>query len=72
MSDVSPKLDRTLKEVENEYVLAVLTQEHGNRKATAFILGISYRWLLYKLADFRAEGMAVPPGIPNRWAKRAS
>jgi Nif-specific regulatory protein len=46
---------KTLKEVEREAVLKVLEEESGNKTRTAEILGVSLRWLHYKLNEWNVS-----------------
>jgi len=43
---------KTLKELEKEFVLHTLEEENGNKTKTAEILGVSLRWLHYKLNEW--------------------
>jgi len=43
---------KTLKELEREFVLNTLEEENGNKTKTAEILGVSLRWLHYKLNEW--------------------
>ena len=43
---------RTLKELEREIVLRTLKEEGGNKTRTAEVLGVSLRWLHYKLNEW--------------------
>jgi DNA-binding NtrC family response regulator len=43
---------KSLKEIEKENVLKVLQEENGNKTRTAEILGVSLRWLHYKLNEW--------------------
>ena len=44
---------KTLKQHEREIVLRTLEQTGGNKTRTAEILGVSLRWLHYKLAEWK-------------------
>jgi len=48
-------------EVERELILATLRATSGNRTHAAAILDISVRALRYKLGEYAADGIAVPP-----------
>jgi two-component system response regulator FlrC len=50
-----------LAEVERELILATLQATQGNRTHAAAILDISVRALRYKLNEYAAEGVTVPP-----------
>ena len=43
---------KTLKEIEKEIVLKVLEEENKNKTRTAEVLGVSLRWLHYKLNEW--------------------
>jgi len=45
---------KTLKQHEREIVLRTLEQTGGNKTRTAEILGVSLRWLHYKLAEWKS------------------
>ncbi|TKJ39015.1 sigma-54-dependent Fis family transcriptional regulator [candidate division LCP-89 bacterium B3_LCP] len=45
---------RTLKEQEKEIVLKTLEECEGNKTRTADVLGVSLRWLHYKLSEWNA------------------
>ncbi len=49
---------RTLKEHEKEIVLRALEEANGNKTKTADALGVSLRWLHYKLAEWREKETA--------------
>jgi DNA-binding NtrC family response regulator len=49
----------TVKEMEQELILATLKRTGGNRTSAAKILGISLRTLRNKLNEYRAEGIEV-------------
>ena len=46
---------RTLKEHEREIVLRALEEYNGNKTKTAESLGVSLRWLHYKLTEWREK-----------------
>jgi len=46
------RTDRSLAEIEKEYILRVLKSEEGNRTRTSKVLGISLRGLRYKLKAY--------------------
>jgi Nif-specific regulatory protein len=46
---------KTLKEIEKEVVLKTLEEEGGNKTRTAEILGVSLRWLHYKLNEWNSQ-----------------
>ena len=50
----------SLREVERDLILETLTHTHGNRTASARLLGISVRTLRNKIAGYSAEGLCVP------------
>lgn len=47
---------KTLKEIEKEVVLKILEEEGGNKTRTAEVLGVSLRWLHYKLNEWNIAG----------------
>jgi len=47
--------DRSLADIEKEYILRVLEAEGGNRTRTAKVLGISLRGLRYKLKSYSED-----------------
>ena len=47
---------KTLKEIEKEVVLKTLEEESGNKTRTAEVLGVSLRWLHYKLNEWNIGG----------------
>jgi DNA-binding NtrC family response regulator len=49
-----------LRDVERDLILETLTHTHGNRTASARLLGISVRTLRNKIAEYSAEGLCVP------------
>jgi len=51
--------DRSLADIEKEYILRVLEAEGGNRTRTAKVLGISLRGLRYKLKAY-SDNLAPP------------
>jgi two-component system response regulator FlrC len=53
-------LEDGLKDRERDLILAALESSRGSRKLAAERLGISARTLRYKLAQLRADGVAVP------------
>lgn len=48
-------------DVERELILATLRATQGNRTHAAAILDISVRALRYKLNEYSADGIEVPP-----------
>jgi Fis family transcriptional regulator len=48
-------------DVERELILATLKATQGNRTHAAAILDISVRALRYKLNEYAADGLDVPP-----------
>jgi DNA-binding NtrC family response regulator len=52
---------RTLAQVERDFILATLAQEHGNRARTAHRLGIGQATLFRKLKQYQSEGHLVAP-----------
>lgn len=59
-SDNLHLLETDLKTREQELIIDAL-KTHSSRKAAAEKLGISPRTLRYKLAQFREQGIAIPP-----------
>jgi two-component system response regulator FlrC len=49
----------TVKEMEQELILATLKETDGNRTEAAKILGISLRTLRNKLNEYRDEGIEI-------------
>ena len=45
----------TIAEMEREFVLKTLAELDGNRTKTAEQLGVSLRWLQYRLKDWQIE-----------------
>jgi len=58
VSPTPPRLDRTLKEMETEYIRAVLDSVGGNKSKAARILGITRRTLREKLGKASPERIA--------------
>jgi DNA-binding NtrC family response regulator len=58
VSPTHPRLDRTLKEMETEYIRAVLDSVGGNKSKAARILGITRRTLREKLGKASPERIA--------------
>lgn len=52
---------KSLKEMEKEVVLKVLEEESGNKTRTAEVLGVSLRWLHYKLNEWNVSGKRGRP-----------
>jgi Fis family transcriptional regulator len=48
-------------DVERELILATLRATQGNRTHAAAILDISVRALRYKLNEYAADGIEIPP-----------
>ncbi len=48
-----------IKDVERELVLETLFVTHGNRTASARLLGVSVRTLRNKITEYSAEGVDV-------------
>jgi DNA-binding NtrC family response regulator len=46
-----------IRDVERDLVLETLANTHGNRTASARLLGVSVRTLRNKIAEYLAEGM---------------
>ncbi len=55
MRDVTQGAHTTLGDFEREFVQTTLRQHGGNRKQTAQQLGVSIRWLQYKLKEWNIE-----------------
>jgi DNA-binding NtrC family response regulator len=49
-----------LKDVERDLVLETLSNTHGNRTASARMLGVSVRTLRNKITEYSADGADVP------------
>lgn len=56
----APALEDGLRDRERALIVAALEETRGSRKQAAERLGISPRTLRYKLAQFRAAGLAIP------------
>jgi len=54
-------LGKTLRQIEQDAIIAALSQHGGNRGEAAKSLGIPKRTLSFKLKRMREEGLAVPP-----------
>jgi len=54
---------KTLKQIEHEYILYVLTELNGNRTATAEALGVSLSFVKYSIRLLRKTGAKIPPPI---------
>jgi len=50
-----------IRDIERDLVLETLAITHGNRTASARLLGLSIRTLRNKITEYTAEGVAVPP-----------
>lgn len=67
---IAALVGRRMEEVERELILETLGRCLGNRTRAAEILGISIRTLRNKLAEYRGQGLAVPPApgqMPDAW-----
>ncbi len=64
----SPRVGRTVAEVERELIIDTLQHCLGNRTHAATILGISIRTLRNKLKQYSGEGFAVPQAGPGSHA----
>jgi DNA-binding NtrC family response regulator len=51
--DLPPAL--TLEEIERQIIQTTLNEMEGNRRRTAEKLGVSLRWLQYRLKDWNNE-----------------
>jgi DNA-binding NtrC family response regulator len=49
-----------IKDVERDMILETLCTTHGNRTASARLLGVSVRTLRNKITEYAAEGVDVP------------
>ena len=49
-----------ISDVERDLVLATLASNHGNRTASAHLLGVSVRTLRNKITEYSAEGLDIP------------
>jgi DNA-binding NtrC family response regulator len=58
---VAALVGRRMEEVERDLIIETLGRCLGNRTRAAEILGISIRTLRNKLAEYREQGVAVPP-----------
>lgn len=71
---IAALVGRRMEEVERELILETLGRCLGNRTRAAEILGISIRTLRNKLAEYRGQGLAVPPApgqMPEAWPRDA-
>jgi two-component system response regulator FlrC len=59
-AETGAPLEDGLRDRERALILAALEESRGSRKQAAERLGISPRTLRYKLAQFRAAGLAIP------------
>lgn len=67
---IAALVGRRMEEVERELILETLGRCLGNRTRAAEILGISIRTLRNKLAEYRGQGLSVPPApgqMPEAW-----
>ncbi len=58
---IAALVGRRMDEVERELIIETLGRCLGNRTRAAEILGISIRTLRNKLAEYRGQGISVPP-----------
>jgi DNA-binding NtrC family response regulator len=49
-----------IRDVERDLVLETLVNTHGNRTASARLLGVSVRTLRNKITEYSAEGVDIP------------
>ena len=49
-----------IRDVERDLVLETLASTHGNRTASARLLGVSVRTLRNKITEYSAEGLDIP------------
>ncbi|WP_421994811.1 sigma-54 dependent transcriptional regulator [Roseococcus sp.] len=67
---IAALVGRRMEEVERELILETLGRCLGNRTRAAEILGISIRTMRNKLAEYRGQGLTVPPApgqMPDAW-----
>lgn len=67
---IAALVGRRMDEVERDLILETLGRCLGNRTRAAEILGISIRTLRNKLAEYRGQGVSVPPApgqMPESW-----
>lgn len=67
---IAALVGRRMDEVERDLILETLGRCLGNRTRAAEILGISIRTLRNKLAEYRGQGLPVPPApgqMPDSW-----
>ena len=50
----------SIKDIERDLVLETLANTHGNRTASARLLGVSVRTLRNKITEYSGEGVDVP------------
>ena len=63
--------ERSLAQVERDYILEMLTRCNGNRTRAARILGISVRGLRGKLRAYERDGVRVISPHPVSYNPRA-
>jgi DNA-binding NtrC family response regulator len=71
---IAALVGRRMEEVERELILETLGRCLGNRTRAAEILGISIRTLRNKLAEYRGQGLTVPPApgqMPDAWPRES-
>ncbi|MBS7810585.1 sigma-54-dependent transcriptional regulator [Roseococcus pinisoli] len=69
-SAIATLVGRRMEEVERDLILETLGRCLGNRTRAAEILGISIRTMRNKLAEYRGQGLPVPPApgqAPDAW-----
>jgi Bacterial regulatory protein, Fis family len=49
-----------IRDIERDLVLETLANTHGNRTASARLLGVSVRTLRNKITEYSAEGFHIP------------
>jgi DNA-binding NtrC family response regulator len=49
-----------IRDIERDLILETLSSTHGNRSASARLLGVSVRTLRNKITEYSAEGVDVP------------
>ncbi|WP_424814656.1 sigma 54-interacting transcriptional regulator [Roseococcus sp. YIM B11640] len=67
---IAALVGRRMEEVERDLILETLGRCLGNRTRAAEILGISIRTMRNKLAEYRGQGVSVPPApgqLPEAW-----
>ena len=68
----SPRVGRTVADVERDLILETLKHCLGNRTHAANILGISIRTLRNKLNEYADGGLPIPPPGAGEYQRAAA